>query len=489
MGKLQHVVALALPAQGHLNALMRFCKLLVDHDEAFLVTFVDIDLIHNRVQNVHNGDGGDAQQPAGDGDQPASQEPEPRIRRAHVSVPGIDLSKDFNFSFRDLFEALRPMGPALIHLIRSLHPPVTCLLSDFTITVPTQDVADQLAIPRIVLYPFCASRFLLLHYAAQGELFSMDKVSRAFATASTGKEVFHTTLPGLPTLYNIDLPHFKHVKDDSLYVWNLSVQSLKICNTRAHTIVVNSFNELEASAFIALSKCCEVPIYGIGPWIETLHKECATNLWREDEACMTWLDQQPASSVLYVSFGSITVLSQAQFDEILDGLLSSEQHFLWAFRPGLVEDATCSSTPTYVMSKSHSKGFVVDWAPQVKVLAHPSIGGFLTHCGWNSVTESIAHGVPMLCWPYFADQPLNARCIVDEWKLGLRFEFSEGNASFIKRGEVERGVRLLMEGVEGRVARKNVTILKEACLERLLPNGSSYKNLKALIASLTLSHT
>ncbi|MCO5567462.1 hypothetical protein L7F22_021153 [Adiantum nelumboides] len=136
------------------------------------------------------------------------------------------------------------------------------------------------------------------------------------------------------------------------------------------------------------------------------------------------------------------------------------------------------------MSNSHGRGFVVGWAPQVKVLAHPSVAGFVTHCGWNSIIESIAHGVPMLCWPYFADQPFNARCIVEEWKLGLEFEASEQSPSFVRRDEVERAIESLMKGMAGQVVKKNIDALKEACHKCLLHNGSSYKNLITVIGSL-----
>lgn len=480
MGKQQHVVAVPLPSQGHLNSLMRFCKLLAQQ-QGFLVTFVDIEFVNNRAdQEVSAGNVNAAV---------ANASHEPLIRRAHIPVHGLDHN-DSSFSFPARFHASSSIAPYLHQLILSLNrdgPPVTCLLSDFTMTSPTQDVADQLGIPRIVLFPFCASWFLLLHYVGQGEHASLEGVREALSTSATRREVVCKGLRGLPTLFSNDLPHFRHLQeeDDSLFVWNLNLEWWQTCNSRAHSIVINSCEELESSTFMALASATHVPIYGVGPWIETLHKEYATSfLWKEDEECITWLDQQPPSSVLYVSFGSIAVLSQVQFEEILSGLLMSEQRFLWAFRPGLVVDGTISSFPTHIMSKSHGKGFAVDWAPQLKVLSHPSVGGFLTHCGWNSVVESIAHGVPMLCCPYFGDQPLNARCIVDEWKVGLDFEANDEIRSSIKSKEIERAIRSLMEGVKGELVRQNVTKLMEACLECLSQHGSSYKSLEALVGSL-----
>ncbi|MCO5567550.1 hypothetical protein L7F22_021244 [Adiantum nelumboides] len=103
-------------------------------------------------------------------------------------------------------------------------------------------------------------------------------------------------------------------------------------------------------------------------------------------------------------------------------LILSQQHFLWVFRRDLVEGITSNSSSSVldaIISKCNGNGCVVEWAPQIRVLAHPSVGGFLTHCGWNSVIKAIGHGEPMLCWLYFADQPIDAKYVVEEWKIGL----------------------------------------------------------------------
>ncbi|MCO5592314.1 hypothetical protein L7F22_046314 [Adiantum nelumboides] len=411
-----HVVAVAVPAQGHLNPVMRFCKLVAKQD-GFIVTFVNFDQTQ-KLQDAAAEDNPNPQQ------QSPAAAPHPLVRRARISVPGVDLSNGFSLSFHHFYQALLSViVPELEQLILSLKsqgPPVTCLLSDFNFTLPIQDVADKLGIPCVVLYPCSASRLLLTHYVSQGELISFEEVKEASVTSEQGRKLFRE-LPGLPTLYNTDIPHFKHVTDETVPLWTNSIKSWQVCDTRAHAVVVNSFEDLEASTFATLSKCCKVPIYDVGFWAEPLLRESATSLWKEDKGCMSWLDQQPALSVLYISFGSIALLSKSQYEEFLNGLLSSQQRFLWVLRPGLVENLDYTSSVVDIVSKSHGRGLVINWAPQLQVLVHPSVGGFLTHCGWNSTSESIASGVPMLCWPYFGDQPLNARCIVDEWRWASRW--------------------------------------------------------------------
>ncbi|KAI5072415.1 hypothetical protein GOP47_0013002 [Adiantum capillus-veneris] len=481
MAKQQHhVVAVPVPAQGHLNPLMRFCKLLAKQQPGIIVTFVDLDFAADAAdapplaQEHHN--------PC-----PAAAAPHSLVRRVRLPSRGVDLSNGFSLSFLEVFHAFLSIAPDLEQLILSLSrhgPPVTCLLSDFNITLPTQDVADKLGIPRIVLYPCCASRLLLTHYLTQGELVSLEEVKEAStATGIEMRKVF-CKLAGLPTLRNEDIPHFKHVTDETVSLWINSTKSWQVCATRAHAVVVNSFEDLEASTFATLSKCCNVPIYDVGIWVESLNEESATSLWEEDKGCLAWLDQQPTSSVLYISFGSITILSKTQYEEFLNGLLASKQRFLWVFRAGLVDDIDYSSSVAQIVSESDGKGLVINWAPQQQVLAHPSVGGFFTHCGWNSTSESIANGVPMLCWPYFADQPLNARFIVDEWKVGLRVKCSKENTGLIEKGDIDKVIRALMEGPEGKLVRENATKLKERCGQCSLENGSSYRKLKALMKSL-----
>ena len=154
---------------------------------------------------------------------------------------------------------------------------------------------------------------------------------------------------------------------------------------------------------------------------------------------MTWLDAQPLKSVIYVSFGSITIMTKDELMEFWYGLVNSKQRFLWAIRPDLVaQKYDEGQILVELVEGTKDRGCMVGWAPQEEVLTHQAIGGFLTHSGWNSTLESIVAGVPMICWPNFADQQVNSRFISQVWKLGLDMKDT------CDRGIVEKMVNDLM---------------------------------------------
>ncbi|KAF9613056.1 hypothetical protein IFM89_005490 [Coptis chinensis] len=166
-----------------------------------------------------------------------------------------------------------------------------------------------------------------------------------------------------------------------------------------------------------------------------------------DHSCISWLNTQAPSDVVYISFGSIAAISEAQLVEIALGVANSEQSFLWVIRSGLVigscrSDEDNNFTKRFPQKFSEmmmsGRGGIVKWAPQQEVLAHPGVGGFWTHSGWNSTLESISEGVPMLCWPCFGEQMVNARYVSQVWRIGLQLE------NGLERGETERSLRRLM---------------------------------------------
>ncbi|KAI7733545.1 hypothetical protein M8C21_005033 [Ambrosia artemisiifolia] len=155
---------------------------------------------------------------------------------------------------------------------------------------------------------------------------------------------------------------------------------------------------------------------------------------------MSWLVKHDPKTVIYVSIGSLAIMTVEELLEIWYGVVNSGHPFLWVRRPGSITSAYDESrVPTEILERTKEIGCIVEWAPQEDVLAHLAVGGFLTHSGWNSTMESIAQGVPMVCWPYFGDQQTNSRFVGEVWKIG------EDLKDTCDRFKIEKAVRNIME--------------------------------------------
>ncbi|GFS39218.1 hypothetical protein Acr_00g0061710 [Actinidia rufa] len=173
-------------------------------------------------------------------------------------------------------------------------------------------------------------------------------------------------------------------------------------------------------------------------------------------SCTSWLDRQAPNSVLYVSFGSLDSIDEKALAEMAWGLANSDQPFLWVIRPGSVHGSKwIELLPENLRERIGERGGIVKWAPQEEVLAHEAVGEFWSHCGWNSTLERMCEGVPMICWPCFGDQNVNARYLSYVWGVGLEVEHE------LNRGDVERAVRRLMVDEEGKEIRRRAIEFKE----------------------------
>lgn len=292
-------------------------------------------------------------------------------------------------------------------------------------------------------------------------------------------EVRITCIPGMPPLRLRDLPNFLLVTDIS----DPSVQYSMIQGRgtlSAAAVIVNTFEELEGPVLEALR--VNFRVYPIGPLLLSQSFHCKDkdgssdelSMWKEENSCLTWLESRKRCSVMYVCLGSITVLSNQQFLEFAWGLASSNQHFLWVVRQDIVHGES-AILPKEFIEETKDRGLFVGWVPQIKVLSHPSVGGFLTHSGWNSTLESISAGVPMICWPFYAEQHTNAKFVCEQWSIGLHLKQT------VKREEVAALVRNLLEGEEGVKMRRRIGKLKESAKRAVEEGGSSNSNLDKLL--------
>ncbi|XP_061355966.1 hydroquinone glucosyltransferase-like [Gastrolobium bilobum] len=255
-------------------------------------------------------------------------------------------------------------------------------------------------------------------------------------------------------------------------------------------IFVNSFLELESETFGAVEEQIrgKPMVYPVGPIIQS------GSIGQEDGSeCLTWLDNQEPKYVLYVSFGSGGTLSQDQLNELAFGLELSGQKFLWVIRvPSGVASACYLAArtedplqflPQGFLERTKKQGLVVpSWAPQIQILGHSSTGGFLSHCGWNSVLESVMQGVPIIPWPLFAEQSLNAALLTDGLKVALRPKVNDNGLT--KREEIAKVIRCLMKGEEGIEIRQRMEQLKIAAANAIKEDGSSTKTLSEVAMNL-----
>ncbi|KAF0923046.1 hypothetical protein E2562_003280 [Oryza meyeriana var. granulata] len=251
---------------------------------------------------------------------------------------------------------------------------------------------------------------------------------------------------------------------------------------RADGILVNTFRELEPAVGDGADGVKLPPVHAVGPlvWTRPVSKD-------RDHHCLSWLDQQPRGSVVYVSFGSGGTLTWQQTAELALGLELSQHRFIWAIkRPdqdtangaffgtshhGGEEDAM-EFLPEGFIARTRGLGLVLhSWAPQTAILGHVSVGCFVTHCGWNSTLESVSNGVPMVAWPLYAEQKMNAAMMEAQAKVAIRINVE--NDRFITKKEIESVLRRVMKGEEADRLRRQIGELKDKAVYALSKGGYS----------------
>ncbi|RRT32732.1 hypothetical protein GW17_00057266 [Ensete ventricosum] len=263
--------------------------------------------------------------------------------------------------------------------------------------------------------------------------------------------------------------------------WSDFLQRQISLSSETDAVIINTVEEVEKTGLRMLCKVLPCPIWPIGPVLSSPSSDIAGN-----DYIMKWLDSQPPASVLYISFGSQNTIAAPQMMELAMGLEASRTRFLWVIRPPVGFDLKGEFKAEWLPEKFEERmrgegtGVLVHgWAPQLEILSHTSTGGFLSHCGWNSVLESLSRGVPIVAWPLSGDQLYNAKMMEEE--LGVCVEVARGNMESSKadRVVVERVVKEVMHGGQrGKEIRRKVEevrgLMKEAWREG---PGSSVKGL------------
>nr|BAP90368.1 UDP-glycose: glycosyltransferase UGT72AC1 [Fagopyrum esculentum] len=300
-------------------------------------------------------------------------------------------------------------------------------------------------------------------------------------------------LPGCAPLHGKDLLDSVQDRKNEAYQWILHLS--KKARVLPDGIMLNSFAMLEPGPIRALLQE-KLPgptaIYPIGPVIQSGSVKEVDRVEREE--CLTWLDDQPDGSVLFISFGSGGTLSYDQHTELALGLEKCDYiRFIWVIRIPNCKSSNrpllspkCDHNPLEFLprgfvERTKARGMVMNWwAPQIDILSHRSTGGFLTHCGWNSTLEAIVHGVPLIGWPLYAEQKMNAMMLHETLEIALMPQ-ADPVSGLTDNEEIARVVKDLMEGEDGKRVRHRIKDLSEATKKFNSEDGDSTKLLAQVI--------
>jgi hypothetical protein len=462
--------------------MMQFAKNLAS--KGLTVTFVTTHYTHAQITK--------AQSPERSQVDPIQQEarnPGLHIRSAQIS-DGLPLDFDRSAKFFDFMCSVDNMGEELEQLIHNLNKtrhPISCVIAD-TLLFWSLDVTKKFGIPWISFWTQPATIYSIYYHA---HLFEAHRQSLYKGSVNEDNILFDY-IPGVPTLHPRDLPSFFQERDaESEYTLDLLLKSVQ-SSRGADWVLCNSFDDLDSPAVNAMS--LEHPVLLVGPQLPSGYLKgkstdedmrVGTSIWTEYDSS-AWLDTKPNGSVIYVSFGSLAHLSKAQLEEIAMALKDSGQPFFWVLRPDIVSSTVSDCLPDGFLDEMGSQCLVVPWCNQLQVLSHPSVAGFITHCGWNSMLESISLGVPMIGFPSWSEQYTNCMLMADEWKLGIRLNEGStqaGDNKLIAREDICSAIRKLLSD-EGKEMKKNVQGFRDRARSAMLQGGSSHKNIETFVLCL-----
>ncbi|GLJ57852.1 hypothetical protein SUGI_1421000 [Cryptomeria japonica] len=401
-----HALLVPFPAQGHINPMMQLAWKLVSH--GFLVTFLNSDSNHNRMLKANT-----------------LNSLRDNIRM--ISVPFQFPAMDTPERLANAMELLeKGMGPSVIDQVvqeinaKEEENKVTCIIANVWMCFGLQPVAMLRKVSLAFFHTGYVSLFAILHITANWVshgILPSDGIPKEDKTIQY--------LPSMPPLHPGELHRYWAGE----YMFR---KGIRMAEEIKHTkwMLFNSFLEIEAPVVETLSK--EVGVYPIGPLIAPEFLKCTTStkvqpsFWKDETECLQWLDKQCARSVIYISFGSSTVLSEKQVEELALGVEATQRPFLWV--------------------------------------------------------ESITMGVPMLCWPYIADQFLNRMYVVDAWKLGL--PLNANSQGILEKGEFVKSVEILLESKQGLEIREESRKLKIIARDVIEEGGSSWNNFNLFVTAM-----
>ncbi|KAH9293699.1 hypothetical protein KI387_041097 [Taxus chinensis] len=462
-----HAILIPLPIQGHINPMMQLAWKLVSH--GFLITFVNTETNHQRIIKANK-------------DQ-SLHDSSDMIRMVSVA-DGLAPDDSHSFVVKFFAEVENALGPSVIDkLIRNINEKegdqkVSCIVADVWTCFGLHTVAKLHHISLAVFNTSLVSNFAIRYFSPK--LVSLGILP---SDGIPKEDKTKKYLSSLPPLKSAHLPWLYGGED----MFRHAIRMVKEIN-KIEWVIFNTFYEQEPVVLDELSK--EMSVFPIGPLISpdfldgdrNTERRLVPSLLKPEAECLEWLEKQAEQSVIYVSFGSYAALNKLQMEELSVALEATHRPFLWVVRSDTMDSCQSVFSPGF-MERIIDRGCIVSWAPQLRVLSHPAIACFVTHCGWNSVQESITMGVPMLCWPYFADQFLNSTYIVDVWKVGLAL--NANNNGLIEREEFTKAIERLLVAEEGTAIREEMRKMNKIARDTVKEGGSSSNNFKLFLNAIT----
>ncbi|KAK2651894.1 hypothetical protein Ddye_011750 [Dipteronia dyeriana] len=452
------VIMVPLPVQSHMNQLLRLSCLISSHNIP----------VHYAASTVHNRQ---VKLRADDID-PLDLERihfhDMPLRPIVFPSPNPHSSTKFPTHLQPLIEAFPLFRRHFTVLLHGLLSPTAKRVVVIHDALMASVVQDSVSIPNAETYAFTAS-------SAFSSLFDLwEAMGKPFQIAA---EVVPSELPSVEDCLTFEFLNF-------------ILNQIEFLKFRTGDLI-NTSRSVEATYIDLLEK---VPgnkrYWAVGPMnpVTICSKHGNSN---NRDKCLSWLDKQAPKSVIYISFGTITSVTDEQINEIAISLEQCNTKFIWVLRNAdkgdiFAEECRSAELPEGFEKRTECLGKIVrDWAPQLEILGHPSTGGFMSHCGWNSCLESLSMGVPIAAWPMHSDQPKNAVLISEVLRVGLIVKKWTHAQEIVESSHIKEAVRRLMASEEGDQMRKRAHAFRESFKQSLGNDGVSCTELESFVAHIT----
>ncbi|KAJ8551589.1 hypothetical protein K7X08_021604 [Anisodus acutangulus] len=456
-----HAVLIPLPLQGHITPFTHLAMKLAS--KGFTITFVNTESTHQKIAT--------AQSLKDDNPFSHAQESGLDIRYAKIS-DGFPLSFDRTANAGQFVEGLIHVFQAHVDdfvenlVLSKPNPPISCIIAD-SFHVWASTIAKKYNLVNVSFWTEPATVLTVYYHM------DLLKSNGHFGCHDKCEDTIRY-IPGIQAIEPSDLPSYCQDADTSTVMPRFVFKCIEDAQ-KADFVIGNTVQELESSTISVLQE--RQPFYAIGPVFPTSFTKRTISMLPASDYT-DWLNSKQDGTVLYISFGSLANLSKQDIMEIAQGILISKVSFIWVLRHNILGSEERNILPLGFKDETIDKGLVVPWCSQLAVLSHPAVGGFLTHCGWNSILESIWCKVPMVCFPILTDQFTNRKLVVDDWRIGVNL----CTGRLIRREVVVDNIGRIMSKSDE--LRKNIEKTKMILQNALSDEGSSEKNLNQFIQDM-----